>query len=324
MKLSTDVDITSLAQKMRYKDKILLMGSCFADNIGTKLAKHYYSVLVNPFGVLFNPESICALLSRAIGNGVEPEWFTRDDLFLNNGLYYSWLLHGEFANSSAETVLLNANKSLAECRDFLNNSKWIIITLGTSWIYRLKENNLVVSNCHKMPTELFDRERMCTKDIGNSLGGIFEKMFAINKELSIILTVSPVRHQKDGLHQNQLSKAALLLAADELCRSFANVHYFPAYEIMMDQLRDYRFYDTDMCHPNQLAVDIIFEKFREYALSSDKEEQSMFERAEKIHALMEHRILNAGSTAAAAFEQKREQEFNDFMYALSIMKSSAN
>lgn len=318
MKLYTDVTVDPLRKKIKYKDKILLLGSCFTDNIGSRLNAHHYSVLVNPFGVLFNPESICTLLDRAIGNGTGPELFTKKDIFQSNGLYYSWLLHGEFANPSGETVLANGNNKLTECNRFLKESNWIIITLGTSFTYRLKENGLVVSNCHKMPADLFTREQMTVEMVKYRLSQIIKK---VNEDTNIILTVSPVRHLKDGLHQNQISKSTLLLAVNELCSSFTNVHYFPAYEILMDQLRDYRFYDTDMCHPSPLAVDIIFEKFREYALSSEKEECEMFERAEKIHALMEHRILNAGSPAAAEFEKKREKEYSAFLNALSLLKS---
>lgn len=318
MKLYTDVTVDPLRKKIKYKDKILLLGSCFTDNIGSRLNAHHYSVLVNPFGVLFNPESICTLLDRAIGNGTGPELFTKKDIFQSNGLYYSWLLHGEFANPSGETVLANGNNKLTECNRFLKESNWIIITLGTSFTYRLKENGLVVSNCHKMPADLFTRELMTVEMVKYRLSQIIKK---VNEDTNIILTVSPVRHLKDGLHQNQISKSTLLLAVNELCSSFTNVHYFPAYEILMDQLRDYRFYDTDMCHPSPLAVDIIFEKFREYALSSEKEECEMFERAEKIHALMEHRILNAGSPAAAEFEKKREKEYSAFLNALSLLKS---
>lgn len=318
MKLYTDVTVDPLRKKIKYKDKILLLGSCFTDNIGSRLNAHHYSVLVNPFGVLFNPESICTLLDRAIGNGTSPELFSKKDIFQSNGLYYSWLLHGEFANPSGETVLANGNNKLTECNRFLKESNWIIITLGTSFTYRLKENGLVVSNCHKMPADLFTREQMTVEMVKYRLSQIIKK---VNEDTNIILTVSPVRHLKDGLHQNQISKSTLLLAVNELCSSFTNVHYFPAYEILMDQLRDYRFYDTDMCHPSPLAVDIIFEKFREYALSSEKEECEMFERAEKIHALMEHRILNAGSPAAAEFEKKREKEYSAFLNALSLLKS---
>lgn len=318
MKLYTDVTVDPLRKKIKYKDKILLLGSCFTDNIGSRLNAHHYSVLVNPFGVLFNPESICTLLDRAIGNGTSPELFSKKDIFQSNGLYYSWLLHGEFANPSGETVLANGNNKLTECNRFLKESNWIIITLGTSFTYRLKENGLVVSNCHKMPADLFTREQMTVEMVKYRLSQIIKK---VNEDTNIILTVSPVRHLKDGLHQNQISKSTLLLAVNELCSSFTNVHYFPAYEILMDQLRDYRFYDTDMCHPSPLAVDIIFEKFREYALSTEKEECEMFERAEKIHALMEHRILNAGSPAAAEFEKKREKEYSAFLNALSLLKS---
>lgn len=319
MNLYTEVTASPLNESIRYKDKILLMGSCFTDNIGARLNDHYYSTLVNPFGVLFNPESICTLLERVIGNGESPELFTESDFFASDGLYYSWLLHGEFANPSVETALANANKKLTECNRFLKSSKFVVITLGTGYIYRLKENSLVVSNCHKMPAELFTRELMTVEMVKNRLAKVFEK---INKDTNIILTVSPVRHLKDGLHQNQISKSTLLLATNELCSSFANVHYFPAYEIMTDQLRDYRFYDTDMCHPSSLAVDIIFEKFRQYAMSKEKKELEMFERAEKIQALMEHRILNAGSPAAAEFEKKREKEYSAFLNALSLLKSS--
>ncbi|MCQ2050990.1 MAG: GSCFA domain-containing protein [Bacteroidaceae bacterium] len=318
MKLSTDVGISPLDRRIKYRDKILLTGSCFTDSIGSRLTSHYYSALVNPFGVLFNPESICSLLDRAIGNGDSPELFSKDDLFYADGMYNSWYIHGKFANPSAETVIANANSALMECNGYINSSKWIIITLGTSWIYRLKENGLVVSNCHKMGADLFTREQMTVEMVENRLAQVFQKM---NKDTNIILTVSPVRHLKDGLHQNSISKSVLLLATERLCNRFENVHYFPAYEIMMDQLRDYRFYDTDMCHPSTIAVDIIFERFREYALSNEKRETDMFERAEKIHLAMEHRILNSDSQSALAFEKKRMSEYSNFMQDLSTLKS---
>lgn len=285
LKLQTPVDCGKSRIQISYKDRILIIGSCFADNIGGKMSALGFDVCVNPFGTLYNPQSIAGAIRRLR----ECMEFTPGDceqMGSGAGLICSFSHHTSFARKSREEFLENANRRLHEASEFYRTCNKVIMTLGTTWCYRHIESGLVVSNCLKRDAREFERERMEPEDTvrilseiigadepgrsindrsGNNIGARGE-----NNGRSFILTVSPIRHFKDGAHGNQVSKASLLIAADRLCSIFHDrCEYFPSYEIMMDELRDYRFYAEDMLHPSDQAVRYIWDRFCDFALPEE-------------------------------------------------------
>ena len=248
MKLYTSVDIAPSPKKIAYNDKILLLGSCFADNIGTKFGEYYFQTTVNPYGTLYNPASIAKAIS-GIGNGVSDIGIVE-----HNGLWHSLSHHGSFSRADKEDLVRACEQSRVQLREALQQASIMIITFGTAWVYEYEDK--VVANCHKLPANRFVRRRMTVDEIVE----IWQPILAAMPDKHWIFTVSPIRHVKDGLHENQISKAILLQAVDRLTAKqldspIGGLSYFPSYEIMLDELRDYRFYAEDMVHPSQVAVD---------------------------------------------------------------------
>ncbi len=265
LKLQTPVDCGKSRIQISYKDRILIIGSCFADNIGGKMSALGFDVCVNPFGTLYNPQSIAGAIRRLR----ECMEFTPGDceqMGSGAGLICSFSHHTSFARKSREEFLENANRRLHEASEFYRTCNKVIMTLGTTWCYRHIASGQVVSNCLKRDAREFERERMEPEDTVRVLSGIIGG----GNDRSFILTVSPIRHFKDGAHGNQVSKASLLIAADRLCSIFHDrCEYFPSYEIMMDELRDYRFYAEDMLHPSDQAVRYIWNRFCDFALPEE-------------------------------------------------------
>ena len=258
MQLQTEIKIQPLKQTVRYGDGLLFLGSCFADEVGSICRGLGFDAMVNPFGVLYNPASIAQSVER-LDNG-KP--FCHDDVIEVGERQCCTFSHNTaFWNNSEAKLLEQVNQSLDEAHAHFMKSKWVIISLGTSWVFRNKENGSVVSNCHKLPANQFERQFLSVEQSSQYLSGIVRQ----HPEKQFIFTVSPLRHLKDGLHENQLSKAALLLSVDPVCKQFKNAHYFPAYEILLDELRDYRFYKEDMVHPTEQAVHYIWERFADFA-----------------------------------------------------------
>jgi hypothetical protein len=286
MKLQTPVADEKCRIGISYNDKIMILGSCFSDNIGKQLKDFGFDVCINPFGTLYNPASIEESINRLISRTP----FTEKDCTVigaGSQKICSFSHHTSFARETVEEFLDNANASLAEAADFFAQCNKVIITLGTSWCYRNVETGKIVSNCLKHPAAEFTRELLPAHITGKILSEIIE---VTGKEF--IFTVSPIRHFKDGAHGNQLSKAALLLGADTAIRENANkADYFPAYEIVMDELRDYRFYAEDMCHPSQQTVNYIRERFLNWALPT--EEQKTLEDNIRQFKLSCHRSFHA-------------------------------
>lgn len=281
MKLQTPVTDIACRNQIGFDNRILMIGSCFSDNIGTILSDYGFNVAVNPFGTLYNPVSVTNALKRLEGG-----WpFAEDDcveMGSGAGLICSFRHHTSFARKTAEEFLANANKSLAEAADFYKNCDRIIITLGTNRCYRNIQSGEIVSNCLKRPAYEFDIQAVQPTQIAAMLSTIVEK-----SDKKFIFTVSPIRHFKDGAHINQLSKAALLTGVDMLCNAYPDrCDYFPAYEIMMDELRDYRFYAEDMVHPSDQAVKYIAERFLGWALP--KEESHVLEENIKRYKRSRH------------------------------------
>ena len=309
MKLTTPVEIKPLEKRLTYKDSIMFIGSCFADEMGCRCVDRYFDALVNPFGVLFNPCSISDCLGLLEGYGINAEQcsFIPDDVIETTGGFCSFHHHGSFCRSTVQEFLDNANSELARSSEFYYREGWVVVTLGTAFIYTDKESGMIVSNCHKLPAERFERTMIDADQVYDALS----QYVAARPERQWIFTVSPVRHLADGLHANQLSKATLLMGVQRLVNRYPNAHYFPAYEIMLDELRDYRFYADDMMHPSVQAADYIFERFMDYALADA--DRPRLAQAAKIHAMMQHRVLNPGTAQAKLFEQQRAEALETFL-----------
>ena len=300
MILQTEIKIQHLEQAIHYGDGLLFLGSCFADEVGGICRGLGFDAEVNPFGVLYNPTSIAQSVERLYSG--RP--FCHEDVIaVGEGQYCTFSHNTAFWNDSEAELLEQVNQSLAEAHSHFMKSKWVIISLGTSWVFRDMETQKVVSNCHKLPAVRFNRVFLPVEQSFQYLSEIVQQ----HPEKRFIFTVSPLRHLKDGLHENQLSKAALLLAVDEACKTFNNAYYFPAYEILLDELRDYRFYKEDMVHPTEQAVRYIWECFTDFAI--DPKEKPAMQAADELRQMLHHKPLFPESIAFAKFEaQKRKKE----------------
>jgi hypothetical protein len=273
-----------------------MMGSCFSTNIGEKLEKLKFDILLNPFGILFNPLSIAASLKRIVENSQ----FTEQELVFQHEMWHSLAHHGKFSHTDKTQCLENINSSLAEAHKRILKSKFLIMTFGTAWVYFYKKNDKVVANCHQLPSSEFDRRLVSIEEVYTSVFDSLSLIKTVNPDIQFIFTVSPVRHLADGAHANQLSKATLLLAISQLCKTF-EAQYFPAYEIILDELRDYRFFADDMAHPSHLAVDYVFERFAETYFN--KETRQLNLSIDEINKAVNHRPVNENSIAHGKFKE---------------------
>lgn len=297
MEFRTCVEIDSPKVKIGYRDKVMFLGSCFADEIGSKMSELRFSVSVNPFGVLFNPSSIVASIEKMIDNSS----FDAEIVVKNKDVYFSRMHSGLFASLDENILLSNVNESLIKAREFFSKSEFVVVSLGTAWVYRYIKGDFVVANCHKSPASEFKREFLNPQEIYDQ----FAKVISAHPEKNWIFTVSPVRHFKDGAHGNQLSKSSLHLAIELLKNSFHNVSYFPAYEILNDELRDYRFYATDMLHPSEMAVDYIWQRFAENYTKSG--ESQLISKIERVNSMNKHRALFSDSSEYKSFAAQRDK-----------------
>lgn len=245
--------------KISYQTPVLFMGSCFTENIGNKMQTLKFPAIVNPFGVLYNPASV----RKGLEILIDQKAFTPGDIGFFNEQWFSFYHDTEFSHPEQQKCLDKINGSIKLAASHLRKSKYLIITFGTAWVYKYLQSDKIVSNCHKIPAKEFERIKLGVEDIFVEWAKLINRLNELNKNLKIIFTVSPVRHWKDGAVQNQLSKSTLILAIHQLIKIFKNVEYFPSYEIMMDDLRDYRFYANDMLHPSNEAVEYIWEQFAE-------------------------------------------------------------
>ena len=284
MILQTKIEFPPLSKMLTYRDPLLFMGSCFANEIGNIMKDLSFQINVNPFGVLYNPASIVSSLER-LSSEIP---FSEEDLVESQGVIHSFYHHSSFGRESVELFLDNANRRLVEDAKHFKESKFVVISLGTAWVFRHIERNIIVSNCHKVHPREFRRERLNIEEIVAMFAPIIEK----NPDKEWIFTVSPIRHIKDTLHGNNLSKSILLLSVDKLEKLYKNVHYFPAYEIVMDELRDYRFYNEDMVHPSSQTVDYIWEHFMHYAIQES--EYELIRRICKENKSSKHRQIAKG------------------------------
>jgi len=260
MDFRTPVTIPESTFRIDHSTGIMLLGSCFSENMGSKLQKYKFQVNVNPFGIVYNPFSAAAVINRLLSN----RNFRETDLVFHNDVYQSFLHHGRFSHPDKNKCMENISRMFAEAAAFISRTDVFFITFGTAYVYKLKSTGEVVVNCHRFPPGTFIRERLTVRAIVKEWSGVINTISALNPAARFIFTVSPIRHWKDGAHENQISKSILHLAIAELQEMFTSaLTYFPAYEILLDELRDYRFFAEDMMHPSDVATNYIWERFCE-------------------------------------------------------------
>ena len=304
MNFRAEIPIQPLNETIAYGDGILFLGSCFADEVGDICRGLGFNAQVNPFGVLYNPVSIANAIHR-LHNG-RP--FSPKEVIRTGEEFYCTFSHNtEFWRHDETELLECVNNALKTACEHFAQSKWIVLSLGTAWVYRYRQTLEVVANCHKLPSKLFDRFCLSVPQTVTVLSDLVK----MHPEKQFIFTVSPLRHLKDGLHGNQLSKSTLLLAVNQICEQFKNAHYFPAYEILLDELRDYRFYKEDMVHPTDQAVRYIWEKFVEFAINPD--EKPAMRAVEDLKQMLHHKPLFPDSDAYRKFEVQRDQNLAELV-----------
>ncbi|MEW5674995.1 GSCFA domain-containing protein [Flavobacterium enshiense] len=305
MKLQTTVPIPKSNFSIDYNSQILSMGSCFAENMAEKFEYFRFQNLVNPFGIIFNSVSLEKLIRRA----VHKDYFTETDVFYHNERWNCFEVHSELSNSDKDVFLHNLNQIVNTTNRWISESSHIIITLGTAWVYRNTESGEIVANCHKVSQKQFSKELLSAEIMQQNLEDIIALVLAVNPAAKFILTVSPVRHIKDGFSENNVSKAHLLSAVYHVVMAqWATVDYFPSYEIMMDELRDYRFYADDMLHPNSLAVTYIWERFSQSLISEDT--LAVMEEVDAVQKGLLHRPFNPNSESYQLFLQNLKEKMN--------------
>lgn len=297
---------------LTHADRLLLVGSCFTEHIGTRLSAGKFDVLVNPNGIVYNPVSVARSLASLLwGHHEDSGRPHSNNLFEHNGLWHSWEHHGVFSKpdkTAAEDDIRQAQKQAAE---FLQKTDYLLLTLGTADVFILRETGQVVANCHKVPANRFEQRMLTVPETVQTLSEVLSQIKTELPEIRVILTVSPVRHLRNGFVENQRSKAVLVLACAELCEQFDYLHYFPAYELLLDDLRDYRFYAPDMIHPNEQAIDYIWERFSETYFAP--ETQRLLDQIGKITAAARHRPFNPDTAEHRAFARAQLEKIGELV-----------
>jgi hypothetical protein len=307
MKLMVDIDIKKLAPPLKYGDRMLLTGSCFTEHIGNALLGLKFPVLQNPHGILFDPVSVCKSLLSYASN----KKYSTKDLFLLNDVWHSWEHHSRFSNTDPEKAIQLINENQEHAHGFLKQADWLLVTLGSSFSYRLTQEGLHasasashkegegVANCHRAPASWFKKQMLSTAETSALLKNCFEQLKTFNPGLNILITVSPVRHIRDGVIQNTRSKARLIEAVHQVVEDDNYIHYFPAYELVIDVLRDYRFFDADLVHPNYLATEFVLEKFT--ASCIDESSHELMKAIRSITIARKHKALQPDTSAHRRF-----------------------
>ncbi len=314
MKFRTEVSLPTSPFSLSHQDRITSFGSCFSENMGEKLEAHKFDVCTNPYGILFNPVSI----SKAIRESLDRTLYTETDIHHHKEKYFSFNHHSKYAGIEKGEVLDKINASIAQSNSYLKESKALILTLGTAWVYRLIETNEVVANCYKLPGSLFTKELLSVKEIVAEVSEAINKVRLVNPDVTVITTISPVRHWKDGVVENQQSKATLHLALKELNEEFQNAVYFPSYEILLDELRDYRFYAEDMLHPSSFAIDYIWEKFADTFFS--KQTKELNQRIAQLNREKNHKPFTPDSNEFKAFAKQLTEKENKLFHEFPFLK----
>lgn len=303
MQFTTPIHIKKSDSPIDYNSKIVSLGSCFAVNIGQKFDYFKFRNITNPFGILFHPEA----LEKFIRFAVDGKQFTEADIVQNNGIWHCFAAHSDLSHTDKEIVLQNLNNAVTKTVIQLKEASHLIITLGTAWVYRYNSTNELVANCHKVPQKEFTKELLSADTIQKSLEAMLSMLSGVNANIKVLFTVSPVRHIKDGFTENQWSKSNLILALHQTINSRQQTaSYFPSYEIMMDELRDYRYYAADMIHPSQVAIDYIWERFSEAYITA--EAQKAMKIVDTISKGLNHRPFNPDTEQHQAFLQKLDDK----------------
>lgn len=304
MEFQLPIQLTPLAEAIRYPDSLLLSGSCFTEHIGDKLGDLKFDILQNPNGILFDSWSV----AESLKSYIQCKQYKEEDLFYYNELWQSWAHHSRFSGMDKAEVLKNINDSQTKAHQFLKNARWLIITLGSSFSYRLTEvasnagmgtAGMPVANCHRAPASWFNKHLLSIEDTNSVLDNCLHQLFQFNPKLEIIFTVSPVRHIRDGVIENNRSKARLIEVVHHLVNKFNKLYYFPAYELVIDVLRDYRFYDIDMVHPNFAATRFVMEKFMENFVHP--ESRQLAEEIQQLVTARKHKPFQAATEAHKKF-----------------------
>lgn len=308
-----------------HQTAVMCLGSCFAEHIAKKMDIVKFQTLLNPFGISYNPLSI----AQSIDFLLTTKHFAKSDLVYHNGLYHSFDHHGKFSKTSAEESLSLINQSIKEGFNFIHNANYLIITFGTAFVFEQFRTGKIVANCHKFPNNDFKRYRLSIHEIVSKWEIILEQLIAISPDIKVIFSVSPVRHIRDGLVENQKSKATLLLAIDALTQQFPFVSYFPSYEIVLDDLRDYRFYEEDLIHPNSQTIDYIWHHFQQHFCSPSTIELS--KKIRKIEIATQHKAFHPQSQQHQNFLLKQLEQvillekqfpFLDFIKEKNIFRNA--
>jgi hypothetical protein len=304
MDLRTEVPLPVSDDRITYDTQVLFLGSCFANEIGYKMASGKLPVMTNPHGTLFNPFSVAGAIDRFVSGYV----YAASDIYLHQNRYMSLNHHTAFSSYECDVLIERLNETGRSASEFIKNASFLFVTFGTSYIYTLKASGDIVANCHKLPSALFTRRQASWSEIAERWRITLDHLAALNPGLKVWLTVSPVRHLSDGAHTNQLSKAHLLLAVEELLSHPSVAGYFPAYEIFMDDLRDYRFFASDMVHPSETGIDYIWEKF--VSVFIDSHVLRLWNEAARITRAMAHR-MSGGKKETAPFATAMLERITD-------------
>jgi len=319
MQFQLPIQIKSPEARITYRDKIMLTGSCFTEHIGNSLGELKFSTLQNPNGILFDPRNVC----NSLISYIEDKKYKKEDLFYLNEVWNSWEHHSRFSNINADEALKNINESQQQAFNFLKDADWLIITLGSSFSYRLVSEFSKVSppngvgdleeagvaNCHRAPSQWFNKHLLTIDETISLLDTTYHRLKQFNPKLKIIFTISPVRHIRDGVIENNRSKARLIEAVHHMINKFPGLYYFPAYELVIDVLRDYRFYDVDMVHPNYPATEFVMEKFNESFI--DEQTQQLMEEIKKIVIARKHKAFQPETNAHKAFLKTHFEKANE-------------
>lgn len=305
MQFTTQIPIAYSNQPIDYNSRVVCLGSCFAVNIGQKFDYFKFRNTTNPFGILFSPSA----LEKFIGFAVNKKQFIEADIFFHNERWHSFDAHSDLSHPDKESLLGNLNSAISITYNALQSASHIIITLGTAWVYKYNQTDVLVANCHKVPQKEFTKQLLSVQEIKSGLETIVSLISQINPQAHITFTISPVRHIKDGFVENQWSKSNLISALQQTLletNSQSSVKYFPSYEIMMDELRDYRFYAEDMIHPNIIAVNYIWERFTQVYIAP--EAQQTMQQVESLQKSLQHRPFNPDSAQHRAFLDNLNQK----------------
>jgi hypothetical protein len=313
MQFRLEFEPKALSPKINIADNIMLLGSCFTEHMNDKLRQCKFNTLQNPHGVLFNPISI----SNAIKSYSTFTLVDHADVFFHQGIWNHWSFHSSRSKTDADQTIASMNNNISAGNIFLQKAGWLIITFGSAFVYEINQN-YTVANCHKMPAHIFNKRMLQIDEIVDNYTSLIHDLAVFNPALKIIFTVSPVRHSRDGFVENNRSKSVLLLSIERIISEHANTFYFPSYELVIDDLRDYRFYAEDMVHPNYLATQYVWEKFS--SSSIDGKSREIFKELEQINNAVKHRPLHPNSDEHKKFIAK----FNSLVESLSIRFPSLN